>query len=145
MQITTRTEYTIRALSELLQEPQKPISVREICERQNLPLKYIEQLFRKLKQQQLIVSVPGAKGGYQLAICPSDITLYMVMKAVEENAVHSFCDKKTEEFCTGTPCALKGIWNEINQHIIGYLDAITLESIINKIKESSHGEKENLS
>ena len=54
MQISTKTEYAVRALSEVaLSSSDKPISIMEICTKQKLPRKYVEQLFRKLKQNGL--------------------------------------------------------------------------------------------
>ena len=65
MQISTKTGYAVRALSTLAKQPAgEPMSITVLCSDQNLPKKYIEQLFRKLKQYDLIKSIHGSRGGY---------------------------------------------------------------------------------
>ncbi len=136
MIISTKTEYAVRALTELaINSTDKPVSINEICRNQNLPVKYIEQLFRKLKQNELVKSVHGAKGGYQLAIKIHNISLKDIMEAVDEKYVAPFCNGNPEEHshCIGLPCGFKELWDEINEYTEKYFDSIKLDQIVAKL------------
>ncbi len=136
MNISTKTEYAVRALTELaLNSADKPVSINDICKNQKLPVKYVEQLFRKLKQNGLVKSIHGAKGGYQLALEMYDISLKDIMEAVDENYVASFCNGNTKEhiYCLGLPCGFSELWNEIKDHLEKYFDSIKLDQIVAKL------------
>ena len=136
MNISTKTEYAVRALTELaINSADKPVSINDICKNQNLPVKYIEQLFRKLKQNGLVKSIHGAKGGYQLALEIYNISLKDIMEAVDENYVAPFCNGNQEEHshCIGLPCGFKELWDEINEHTENYFDSIKLDQIVARL------------
>ena len=136
MQISTKTEYTVRALSELaLSSSKKPISITEICTKQKLPRKYIEQLFRKLKQNGLVISTHGAQGGYSLGSDIKEISLKDIMKAVDESYMKSFCEGEPGKMqnCIGFPCGFHELWDEIKNHLEEYFDSIKLDQIIAKL------------
>ena len=135
MNISTKTEYALRALYELaLQKDNKPISIKEISSKHNLPTKYLEQLFRKLKRYKIIDSIHGAKGGYILARSEKDITLKDIMEAVDENYIVGFCDgdPQNHKHCVGLPCGFHDLWDEINDHIENYFANINLEYIVSR-------------
>ena len=136
MHISIKTGYAVRALSELaLNASEKPISISEICKKQNLPTKYIEQLFRNLKKDGLIKSVHGSKGGYFLNRELSKISLKDIMKAVDDDLSHNFCYGSNEhiDYCNGFPCGFYKLWDEIKDHLEKYFDSIKLEQIITKL------------
>ncbi|MFO7896683.1 MAG: Rrf2 family transcriptional regulator [Candidatus Cloacimonadales bacterium] len=135
MHISTKTEYAVRGLTELaLLQNQRPVSILEICTRQNLPRKYMEQLFAKLKRAELITSVQGAHGGYLLQRATHDITLNDIMWAVEDNISQTNCetDYQQREYCIGLPCGFHKLWNEIETHLEEYFSSINLDDIIKK-------------
>jgi Rrf2 family iron-sulfur cluster assembly transcriptional regulator len=136
MQISTKTEYAVRALSELaLSSSEKPISITEICLKQKLPRKYVEQLFRKLKKNGLVKSTHGAQGGYSLGINMNEISLRDIMEAVDESYMKSFCEGDPEKMrhCIGFPCGFYELWDEIKNHLEEYFDSIKLDQIIAKL------------
>ena len=135
MHISTKTEYAVRGLTELAMLQDKlPVSIVEICNRQKLPRKYMEQLFSKLKRAELITSVQGAQGGYLLQRSPQNITLNEIMLAVEENISQNSCeaDYQEREYCIGMPCGFHKLWNEIETHLEEYFSSINLDDIIKK-------------
>jgi len=135
MQISTKTGYAVRALSVLAKQPsEKPLSVAVLCRDQNLPQKYIEQLFRKLKQSELIKSRHGSRGGYFLNKPLPEISLKDIMYAVEDNfSTACYGNSGEPEYCLGTPCAFADFWNDIKINIENYLDSITLDQIVSRI------------
>jgi len=132
MQISSQTEYALRALTALaLSKNEKPLSVSEICKLQKLPPKYIEQIFRKLKKTGLVISLHGSKGGYRLGRDISEISLRDIMNSLGENFGSSLCKSKTV-YCIGLPCIYETLWDEIGEHLDSYFDSIKLDYIISK-------------
>jgi Rrf2 family protein len=139
MQITTKTEYSVRALVEIGMRNGTPVSIREICSVQQLPEKYVEQLFRRLKKKNIINSLPGAHGGYKLARNAEDINLQEIMEAAEDNTYQTYCSSKPDSsFCLGNPCVLQELWQDIHLYMKTYLENITLKQIMGRIKEAEH-------
>ena len=132
MQISSQTEYALRALAALaLAEDEKPLSISEICKTQKLPPKYIEQIFRKLKKTGLVISIHGSKGGYKLGKDISEISLRDIMASLGENFGSSVCKSNTN-YCIGLPCIYESLWDEIGKHLNSYFDSIKLDYIISK-------------
>ncbi len=135
VQITSKTEYSIRALCELV-FASEPLSLRKISEAQKLPVKYLEHLFRNLKSHDIVNSIPGPKGGYVLSKDADKISLFNIIKSVEETEQYVDCEKReNSEYCIGKPCGFHRVWSEINTHMEEYYSSITLENICKKIKE----------
>ncbi len=133
MQLTTKVEYAIRALTDIANcNTTKPVKLREICERQNLPVKYMEQLFSKLKKAGILKSVHGSYGGYLLLISPNKLSVKDIISAVDDGFVSLTCSggKGPREFCIGKPCRFFKEWNQIKTDIDKYLDTIPLSRFL---------------
>ena len=88
MRISAKAEYACVAMLELAAnygEPQ-PLPIKAIAEAQSIPQNFLVQILLQLKTAQLVVSVRGASGGYQLARPPEEITLADVINAIDDRA-----------------------------------------------------------
>jgi Rrf2 family protein len=139
MQISTRTEYALRALLELAKVEHEPISAREICERQHLPRKYIERLLNNLRNAGLVDSLSCAKGGYVMAKQPEQITLLNVMQAVEDHSWEMSCISNPPEHCNRKDCNLHLVWGDVYQNVKSILDGYTLERIDEMMEFNPNG------
>jgi len=135
MQLTTKTEYSVRALVTLSESKGSLKSINEICNEQNLPKKYVEQLFRKLKKYSIIDSVSGSKGGYFLKIPAQEIALGTIMEVVENHPYEASCERNKVdiEYCQEENCQYKILWHEVYSNIKDYLSTITLKDIKKRI------------
>ena len=134
MQITTKTEYAVRALSELASSSDgKPLSIAHICKAQSLPAKYMEQIFRKLKQNNLVTSIQGSQGGYLPVENFADISLKDIVQSVEDRK--AVCDCDTIDYCSGNPCGLQKLWNEIQNNIDDYFEQIKFDKILSFLRK----------
>ncbi|MBN2829367.1 MAG: Rrf2 family transcriptional regulator [Candidatus Cloacimonetes bacterium] len=135
MQITSKTEYSLRALIEIAGNNGLPMSIRAISEHQNLPAKYLEHLFREMKKHGIVTSSSGSKGGYQLAKATDKITLNEIISSVEETPYMVYCQRKSKEheFCIGHPCVIEALWTGIYDNIRKYMDSIKLSDILQNI------------
>ena len=85
MKLSTKGRYAVMALADLAQEPSNnPTSLKNISLRQGISLLYLEQLFLKLKNKEIVYSIRGPRGGYKLSKKPEDIKLSIIFSAVDE-------------------------------------------------------------
>lgn len=138
MQLATKTEYAIRGLIELARQPdKKPLAIRELCEKQHLPVKYMEQIFRRLKRAGLLKSLKGSRGGYLLQRLPEEITLQEIMSAIDEEPVRLNCcgHEGAREYCIGAPCNFYSVWEEIEDELDKHFSKIHLSRFLNTREE----------
>ncbi len=138
MAVTTRSEYAIRALLEIAEGGAEQISAQRICDRQELPKKYVERLLGNLKSAGLISSSAGSKGGYILAREKADIHLADILAAVEDDSLNPTCSSGSNRFCPKGQCELRGFFGELGTAINKILAEYSLEDIHRKWK----GEKQ---
>ena len=94
MKLTTKGRYAVMAMADLaLFKDEGPISLTDISIRQNISVAYLEQIFIKLKQVNLVKSVRGAKGGYILDASPEEIKISNIISAVDEEIKTLNCKK----------------------------------------------------
>ncbi len=137
MKLTTKGRYAVMAMADLASYANgKPISLTEISLRQNLSLSYLEQLFLKLKNKNLVKSVRGSNGGYILVKSPSEIRLSNIIFAVDEKVKTLNCKKDSKRGCNhkSTKCITHNLWADLEEHINGFFEKIKLDDLVTKDK-----------
>ena len=130
MKLSTRSLYCVRLLVDLARYGnQKPVSMGEISRRQEISVKYLEQLIRPLKQAKLIISVRGPKGGHQLAKKPEEITLGEIVRLVEVPNEQEICRNKPEKYSISDDCQVKLAWKSATQVLYDKLDSMTIDDL----------------
>jgi Rrf2 family cysteine metabolism transcriptional repressor len=133
MKISTKIRYGARAMLELAYHyGEGPIELKEIAKRENISLKYLEQVINPLRAAGLVKSIRGAKGGYSLAKPPSEICLYDVVETLEGplNLLECLRDSKV---CQKVPsCVTRDIWQEVSEAISKIFYSVTLEDMVNR-------------
>lgn len=130
MRLTTKGRYAVTAMLDLaLNAEQGPTCLADIAKRQEISLSYLEQLFARLRRAQLVNSVRGPGGGYQLARQAVDISVAQIIDAVDESVDATRCQGQAD--CQqGDICLTHQLWHELSQEIYGYLNAISLGSLV---------------
>ena len=128
MKLTTRGHYSVKALLDLTLQPEyQPTSVKMIAQRQDLPAPYLEKLLIEMRRAGIVKSVRGAKGGYQLAQKPEQISLGKILEAVGETIEplpdHSPDDNLAEDWVTFS------LWQRLHQKLKQALYSITLADL----------------
>jgi len=136
MKLSTRTRYGIRAIIELAQyEGQRPLQLRTIAERQDISVKYLEQLMGVLRSAGIVRSVRGSKGGYALARSPEQIKLSEVFHCLEGPVTTTEC-VEDEDYCKrSADCAARELWVEVENAINHVLEAITLADMVQRARK----------
>ena len=111
-----------------------PISLRDISIRQGISLVYLEQLFLKLKKNEIVKSIRGKKGGYTLNKAPDEIKISDILSAVEERVKTIGCQKHSKKGCNGksAKCITHNLWDELETHINVFFQEKKLGDLINK-------------
>ena len=130
MKLSTRTRYGVRALLELTNNVGLgPLQLKVIGERQNISVKYLEQLMVVLKSAGLVRSVRGAKGGYILAKPPEDVALSEVFNVLEGPVTTAEC-VTNENYCGRvSDCVIRGVWQRVENAINQVLGSTTLKQL----------------
>ena len=133
MKLTTKGRYAVMAMADLaIYQNGKPVSLVDISLRQNISLSYLEQLFSKLKNEQLVKSVRGSSGGYVLEKNPKDIKLSNIIFAVDEQVKTLNCKRESKKGCNGrsTKCITHNLWDDLEQHINKFFDNVSLNDLL---------------
>ena len=138
MKLTTKGRYTVMAMADLASNTHfQPISLTEIAQRQNISLAYLEQIFIKLKKNNLVKSSRGAKGGYILDKSASDIKLSNIIFAVDEEVKMLNCKKNSKKGCNNksVKCITHNLWADLDRHINSFFEKVKLEDLVDKSKQ----------
>ena len=111
---------------------QNPISLRDISLRQNISLVYLEQIFSKLKKNNIVKSIRGTNGGYVLTKDPEQIKLSNIFSAVDEKVKTLQCKRESKKGCNGklTKCITHNLWDDLEMHINDFFDKKNLGDIL---------------
>jgi Rrf2 family iron-sulfur cluster assembly transcriptional regulator len=111
-----------------------PTSLTDISLRQNISLPYLEQIFIKLKNKNLVKSTRGAKGGYVLEKPANDIKISNIISAVDEEVKMLNCKKESKKGCNNksTKCITHNLWDQLDQHINNFFEKVKLQDLIKK-------------
>ena len=103
-----------------------PINLTDISLRQNISLPYLEQIFIKLKKNNLVKSVRGAKGGYKLELLLKILNISNIISAVDEEIRTLNCKKESKKGCNNksTKCITHNLWDELDQHINSFFEKL---------------------
>jgi len=135
MRLTTKSRYGTRLILDLAVNAQKgPVPLGDVSRRQNISLKYLEQLIRKLKLAGLVKSQRGPFGGHMLNKAPENITVGEIVRTLEETTAITDCSERDEKLCgvcnKAGDCLSRWVWIEASNAMFSRLDEITIGSLL---------------
>ena len=139
MKLTSKGRYAVMALVDLARfDNINPVSLRDISLRQGISLDYLEQIFSKLKRNDIVKSIRGTQGGYILNKNPNEIKLNNIFYSVDEKVKTVQCKKDSKRGCNGkaTKFVTHDLWDELETHINSFFENKSLEDLINRKKET---------
>jgi len=132
MRLNNRGRYAVAAILELgMEEEAKPVSLKAISERQEISNSYLEQIFRQLREAELVTSVLGARGGYKLSRDANAITISDVLVAVDEQLTTKGCKGGNTTCRLEVPCNCHKLWSQVDNLFEKALAHISLQDVIN--------------
>lgn len=136
MKIKTKGHIAVAAVLDIaLHGTEEPVTLAEISERQEVSLSYLEQLFGRLREDGIVLSKRGPGGGYQLSRRPEAISVAEVVNAVDKDTLHTRTCGGAGKCSEESPCLAHGLWSGLNDRLNGYLQSVTLESILAETRD----------
>ena len=135
MKLTSKGRYAVMAMADLAKNyVEEPTSLAAISLRQGISISYLEQLFLKLRKNNLVQSTRGPSGGYVLSKPPEEIKLLSIINAVDEKIKTLKCRKESKRGCNhkSIKCITHNLWDDLETHINKFFEDNTLNDIIFK-------------
>jgi Rrf2 family transcriptional regulator, iron-sulfur cluster assembly transcription factor len=124
MRLATKTRYGVRAVFDIAYHGQaNTAQAKDIAERQDIPLRYLEQIFQDLRKAGLVDSKRGPRGGYTLRKDPSELTLAAIVRALQG---------PIEELFVVEDEPGSSLWRDLATHVVGWFDAITVLDLVKR-------------
>jgi len=133
MKLSNKGRYAVMAMADLAQSKEElPTNITEISLRQGISSSFLEQIFLKLKKNNLVRSSRGPSGGYLLTKNPEEIKLSSIIKAVDEKVITVGCKKELKKGCNGKAikCITHNLWDDLENHINAFFEKNTLKDIV---------------
>jgi len=143
MKLTSKGRYAVMAMADLAKiNATQPTSLSEISFRQGISISFLEQIFLKLKKNNLVRSSRGPSGGYLLTKNPEEIKLSNIINAVDEKVKTVGCKKESKKGCNGKSikCITHDLWDDLENHINNFFEKNTLQDIIYKVNKNQQKE-----
>lgn len=143
MRLTTKGRYAVTAMLDLALNAEKgPVSLADISRRQEISLSYLEQLFSKLRKNELVSSVRGPGGGYRLSRDSGDIFVAQIIDAVNESIDATNC--RGEGNCQkGQVCLTHYLWCDLSDQIHQFLSSISLAGLVARKEVRAVSDRQN--
>ncbi|MGQ9922018.1 MAG: RrF2 family transcriptional regulator [Desulfobacca sp.] len=133
MKISTRSRYGVRLLLDMASRYHEgPVHLADVAARQDISLKYLEQIIIPLKKASYIKSMRGPKGGHRLARPPEQITVGEVVALLEEGNTFLACSSRPEACERASLCPTRDVWREAAKAMFDHLNTITLADLLQK-------------
>ena len=139
MKLSSKGRYAVMAMADLAKvNANQPTSLTEISIRQGISISFLEQIFLKLKKNNLVQSSRGPDGGYVLSKSPGEIKLSSIINAVDEKVKTVGCNKESKKGCNGKSikCITHDLWDELEHHINNFFEKNTLNDIIYRVNKN---------
>lgn len=132
MKISTKGRYALRLMIDIaMNDNGEPVRVKDISARQEISIKYLEQIISVLNKAGYVKSIRGPQGGYQLVKKPSEYTAGMILRLTEGSLAPVSCLEFEENDCERQDsCATLELWKRLDQAIKGVVDTITLADLV---------------
>ena len=137
MLISTKGRYAMCVMLDLAEHYQEgPVALKDISSRQNISKKYLEQIVALLNRPEILKTVRGAQGGYMLAKSPDKYTVADVLRLSERSLAPVQNLEDPTDAAAASDAQLLPIWQGLYDVVNGYLEGITLQSILDRRMES---------
>ncbi len=139
MKISTKGRYALRLMLDLaLYGNQEPVRLKDVAKRQEISIKYLEQIISVLQKAGYVKSIRGAQGGYHLMKAPEDYTVGMILCLIEGDLAPVACLEDEVNQCPRqASCVTLRLWKELDAAIRGVVDKYTLADMVEWSKEGA--------
>lgn len=127
MKISTKGRYALRLMLDLALEDDQIVKLKDVAERQDISVKYLEQIISVLQKAGYVKSMRGPGGGYTLSKRPEEYTVGMILRLIEGSLAPVAClEDEVNECQRNNRCATLRLWQMLYDAINGVVDKVTL-------------------
>ena len=131
MKISTRGRYALRMMLDIATNDHgEPVRIKDIAARQDISVKYLEQIVSVLTKAGYVKSIRGPQGGYRLARLPKYYTVGMILRLTEGDLSPVSCTDNNYDCPKMHDCVTIRIWKELDEAINSVIDKYTLEDLL---------------
>ena len=133
MKLNTKSRYAVMALADMARfDGKNPVSLRDISLRQSISLLYLEQIFLRLKKNNIVKSIRGTNGGYIISKNINELKISEIISALDERVKTVGCKKESKKSCNGksTKCITHNFWDELDIHINSFFESKKLSDLL---------------
>ena len=132
MKISSRGRYALRVMVDLAEHSDSGyIPMKEVAQRQEISLKYLEKILPLLVAGKLVEGIHGKGGGYRLTRSPGEYTIGEILKLTEGDLAPVSClECNTGECSRSATCRTLPMWNELNRRTLESLDSVTIADLM---------------
>jgi Rrf2 family transcriptional regulator, iron-sulfur cluster assembly transcription factor len=137
VRLATKTRYGVRAVFDIAYHGQaNTAQAKDIAERQDIPLRYLEQIFQDLRKAGLVDSKRGPRGGYTLRRDPSELTLGAIVRALQGPIEELFIVEDEPGNGGRRPLAVTvDLWKDLATHVAQWFDAVTVLDLVKRAEQ----------
>lgn len=131
LKLSTKGQYGVRAMFEISRGyPEHPVAIKQIAERQDVSVAYLEQILNTLRKAGLITSVRGPGGGYLLSRSPEAISIGEILRSLDGPVALTACQDPLAGCVRADGCVTSLLWKALGEKIEGFLDQMTLHGLL---------------
>lgn len=131
LRLSTKGQYGVRAMYEIAKAGcVGPVTIRQISERQDVSVSYLEQILNTLRRSGIIQSVKGPGGGYVLSRSPEGISIGEILRELEGPVAITSCLDPAEGCVRIDSCVTHLLWKSLGENIERFLDSMTLKDLL---------------
>jgi Rrf2 family protein len=150
--LSKKTKYGLHALYSLSRKyGQGPVLIASMAQEENIPVKFLEQILLQMKEAGLVESKRGKRGGYQLSLAPTEITVGRVVRVIEGPLALLPCAsesafRRCDECPDAAECGTRWVMRQVRDATAAILDGTTLADVVREIDQAreAKGSKANL-
>lgn len=133
MRLSTKTRYGVRAVFDIaFHNGGGPTQAKDIARRENIPLRYLEQIFQDLKRAGLVDSKRGPRGGYYLRRAASEIRLGDIVRALQGPIEEMFAPDEDDAAGTSSKEVTASLWRELAGQVSRWFDGVAVSDLVER-------------
>jgi FeS assembly SUF system regulator len=136
LRLSKMADYGTVVMTAMIREPERSRSAAEIAAAIHVPVPTVSKILKMLARSGLVVSLRGAKGGYRLSRAAEEISLTDIIHAMDGPIGMTECSITPGLCSQEAGCAVRANWRRINQAVLGVLQAITLDQMIEPVAQT---------
>lgn len=133
MKISSKGRYAVRLVVDIAKQGDEEfVSLKDVSLRQEISIKFLEQISRLLVKNNILISGRGAMGGYKLSRSANKITVAQILQITSDLTITSCTTEENHKCPRCNKCESFNCWEKLNFLISSYLNSVTIEKLINE-------------